>query len=133
MKQIDSFSHDVTGEKEFGFAQAIKVGETIYVSGQLSHDEKGNFLHAGNFDAQIQQVWANLDKVLAHFKVSRNQVVQDTVFVVDLPKHNAAVAASHLAYFGKHRPTSTTVGAAALFFPGQLVEINVVINMQLPA
>lgn len=132
MSKIDTFSHNVTGEKDFGFSQAIKVGDTIYVSGQLSHDEKGNFLHAGDFDAQIKQVWINLDKVLAHYGVTRNQVVQDTVFVVDLPKYNMAVAASHLAYFGSHRPTSTTVGAAALFFPGQLIEINVTVNTQLP-
>jgi 2-iminobutanoate/2-iminopropanoate deaminase len=133
MNKIQTFSHNVSGEREFGFAQAIKAGDTIYVSGQLSHDAVGNFLHGGDFEAQIAQVWANLDKVLAHFGVTRNQVVQDTVFVVDLPKYNAAVAASHLAYFGNHRPTSTTVGASALFFPGQLVEINVVINLQLPA
>lgn len=133
MDQINTFSHGVSGEKQFGFAQAIKVADTIYVSGQLSHDAKGNFLHAGDFDAQIKQVWSNLDKVLAHFEVTRKQVVQDTVFVVDLHKNAEAVAASHLAYFGDHRPTSTTVGAAALFFPDQLIEINVIISTQLPA
>ncbi|MDQ0745885.1 enamine deaminase RidA (YjgF/YER057c/UK114 family) [Streptomyces africanus] len=53
MTAIDFYSHDVSGEKEFGFAQAIKVGDTIYVSGQLSHDEQGNFLYPGDFDAQL--------------------------------------------------------------------------------
>lgn len=43
MTAIDSYSHDVSGEKEFGFAQAIKVGDTIYVSRQLSHDDEDNF------------------------------------------------------------------------------------------
>ncbi len=133
MTTIDTYSHDVSGEKEFGFAQAIKAGDTIYISGQLSHDITGTFLHAGDFNAQIDQVWANLDTVLDHYGVTRNQVVLDTVFVVDLHTHAAAVAASHLAYFGDHRPTSTTVGAAALFFPGQLVEINIIVNTQLPA
>ena len=66
MTSAKSYSHNVTGEREFGFAQAIKVGETIYVSGQLSHDDKGNFLHANDFDAQVKQTFANLDKVLGH-------------------------------------------------------------------
>ena len=44
-----------------------------------------------------------------------------------------AVAAAHLKYFGKHRPTSTTVGAEALFFPGQLIEINVTIRTDIDA
>ena len=45
----------------------------------------------------------------------------------------AAVAAAHLAYFGDHRPTSTTVGVNALFFPGQLLEINFIVDTRLPA
>lgn len=130
---IDTFSHDVSGEKEFGFAQAIKVGDTIFISGQLSHDGAGDFLYPDDLDRQFQQVWANLDAVLAHYGVTRNQIVQDGVFVVDLPAHSATVAAAHLAYFGDHRPTSTTVGVEALFFPGQLLEINFVADTRLPA
>jgi 2-iminobutanoate/2-iminopropanoate deaminase len=133
MTSVRSYSHNVSGEREFGFAQAIKVGETIYVSGQLSHDDKGNFVHANDFDAQLKQTFANLDKVLGHFGVTRNQIVQNTVFVVNLREHNNAVAAAHLEYFGEHRPTSTTVGAEALFFPGQLIEINVIIRTDLDA
>ncbi|MDQ0577232.1 RidA family protein [Agromyces albus] len=133
MSTIDTFSHDVSGEKEFGFAQAIKVGDTIYISGQLSHDDKGDFLHADDLDGQFQQVWANLDKVLAHYGITRNQIVQDGVFVVNLPENAATVASSHLAYFGEHRPTSTTVGVEALFFPGQLLEINFIADTRQPA
>ncbi len=133
MTSVHSYSHNVSGEREFGFAQATKVGETIYVSGQLSHDDEGNFVGANDFDAQVKQTFANLDKVLDHFGVTRNQIVQDTVFVVNLREHNNAVAAAHLKYFGEHRPTSTTVGAEALFFPGQLIEINVIIRTDLDA
>ena len=40
-------------EKEYGYAQAVKVGETIYLSGQVSHDEEGNIvgLRYGDSDA----------------------------------------------------------------------------------
>ncbi|HCO02421.1 MAG TPA: hypothetical protein DIT48_03470 [Actinobacteria bacterium] len=133
MTATDTYSHDVPGEREFGFAQAIKVGETIYVSGQLSHDEEGNFLYPGDFDAQLQQAYANFEKVLAHFGVTRNQVVSETQFVVGLPALNAAMAAANLAYFGDHRPTSSTVGVASLFFPGQLIEVSFVLDTRLPA
>lgn len=36
-------------EKEYGYAQAVKVGDTIYVSGQVSHDDSGNIVggHGG--------------------------------------------------------------------------------------
>ncbi|MFI6956608.1 RidA family protein [Nocardia sp. NPDC050408] len=133
MTAIDSYSHDVSGEKEFGFAQSIKVGDTIYVSGQLSHDDEGNFLYPGDFDAQLQQSYKNFEKVLAHYGTTRNQVVSETQFIVDLPKYTMAMAAANLAYFGKHRPTSSTVGVASLFFPGQLIEVNFVLDTRLPA
>ena len=133
MTTINSYSHNVSGEREFGFAQAIKVGKTIYVSGQLSHDEEGNFLHPDDFDAQLKQVYANFGKVLDHFNVTRNQVVSETQYVVNLHEHGTAMAAANLTYFGDHRPTSSTVGADSLFFPGQLIEISFVIDTRLPA
>ncbi|MFH8500646.1 RidA family protein [Streptomyces coeruleorubidus] len=133
MTAIDSYSHGVSGEREFGFAQAIKVGETIYVSGQLSHDDEGNFLYPDDFDAQLKQSYENFEKVLAHYGATRNQVVSETQFIVDLPRYNIAMAAANLAYFGDHRPTSSTIGVASLFFPGQLIEVNFVIDTRLPA
>lgn len=38
LASVQSYNYNVSDEREFGFAEAIKVGETIYVSGQLSHD-----------------------------------------------------------------------------------------------
>lgn len=133
MSDITSYSHGISAESEFGYSQAIQVGETIYVSGQVSVDGDGNFVGANDIDVQLRTVWANIDKVLDHFGVTRNQVVQDNVYVVDLAENVAAVSASHLAYFGDHRPTSTTVGVSAFFFPGQLVEISVIVRTDLPA
>src|SRR6476661_6860775 len=40
----------VPWEDAYGYAQAIKVGNTIYVSGQLSHDEKGNLIAPASLD-----------------------------------------------------------------------------------
>jgi 2-iminobutanoate/2-iminopropanoate deaminase len=133
MSTVDSYSHNVSGEREFGFAQAIRAGDTIYVSGQLAHDEQGDFIHANDFDAQLKQSYANFDKVLAHYGVTRNQVISETQYIVDLPKYNMAMAAANLAYFGDHRPTSSTIGVASLFFPGQLIEVNFVVDTRLPA
>jgi enamine deaminase RidA (YjgF/YER057c/UK114 family) len=40
----------VPWEDAYGYAQAIKVGDTIHVSGQLSHDEKGNLIAPASLD-----------------------------------------------------------------------------------
>ncbi len=40
-------SLDMPWEEEYGYSQAVKVGDTIYLSGQVSHDDKGNVLGEG--------------------------------------------------------------------------------------
>lgn len=37
-------------EDQYGYAQAVRVGDTIYVSGQLSHDDKGNIVGPAKLD-----------------------------------------------------------------------------------
>ncbi|GAA2619579.1 RidA family protein [Streptomyces axinellae] len=133
MTTIDVFNHNVPAEDDFGYSQAVKSGELIHVSGQLSLDEAGEFRHTGDFAAQLELTYTNLDKVLDHYGATRNQVVSQTLYVVDLPQHAPAVAAGNLAYFGGHRPAATVLGVTELTFPGQVIEIGCVIDMKLPA
>ncbi|OPC83469.1 hypothetical protein B4N89_23275 [Embleya scabrispora] len=131
--RADVFNHDIPAESDFGYSQAIRSGALIHVSGQLSFDDAGEFRHADDFAAQLEQVHRNLDKVLAYFGITRNQVVSQTVYVVDLRRHAAALAEGNVAYFGDHRPASTVVGVTELTLPGQVVEIAFVIDTNLPA
>ncbi|MCQ8828754.1 RidA family protein [Streptomyces malaysiensis] len=120
-------------ESDFGYSQAIRSGDLIHVSGQLSLDEAGEFLHADDFDAQLQRTYINIDKVLDHYGVTRNQVVSQTLYVVHLRRNAAATAEGNLAYFGHHRPVSTVLGVTELTFPGQVIEISCVVDTKLPA
>ncbi|MGR3932818.1 RidA family protein [Streptomyces sp. BRA346] len=133
MATVDVFNHDVPAEDDFGYAQAIKSGDLIHVSGQLSLDETGDFRHADDFAAQLQQTYANVDKVLAHYGVTRGQVVSQILYVVNLRQHVAAVAEGNRAYFGDHRPVSTVLGVTELTFPGQVIEISLIADTKLNA
>ncbi|GHE60475.1 hypothetical protein GCM10018785_31980 [Streptomyces longispororuber] len=133
MTTLDVYDHQVPVESDFGYTQAIRSGDLIHVSGQLSLDEAGAFVHADDFAAQLRQTYANCDKVLAHYGATRHQVVSQTLYVVNLVRHAAATAAGNRAYFGAHRPVSTAVGVAELTFPGQVVEIAFVVDTRLPA
>jgi 2-iminobutanoate/2-iminopropanoate deaminase len=113
-------------ENDYGFAQAIQVGLTIYISGQLSHDMQGNFVGAGNFELQVRTTFTNLDHVLEAYGARREHVVQTTVYVKDLRRHFDAIAHLHAEYFGRHRPTSTVLGVVDLALPEQLVEMAAV-------
>ncbi|MBC3981715.1 RidA family protein [Streptomyces sp. AC536] len=133
MATNDVLTYDVPAEREFGYAQAIRSGELIHVSGQLSFDAAGEFRHAGDFAAQLQRTQANIDRVLDHYGATRRQIITQTLYVVDLLRNAPAVAAGNLAYFGDHRPASTVVGVTELTFRGQVVEISFVVDTTLPA
>ncbi|MFC0508376.1 RidA family protein [Micromonospora costi] len=128
---VKSFNHNVPWEGLYGFSQAMQVGDTVYISGQLAHDAEGNFVGEGDFDAQVRATLENLDKVLAHFGASRRQVVETSVLVVGLREHFDAAAAAHARYFGDHRPTSTISGVVELALPAQLVEIGAVVRLDI--
>ncbi|WLW57229.1 RidA family protein [Streptomyces sp. YU58] len=127
------FNHNVSAESDFGYSQAIRSGDLIHVSGQLALDEAGEFVHPDDFAAQLQLTHANIDKVLDHYGVTRDQIVSQTLYVVNLRRNSDATMAGNLAYFGDHRPVSTVVGVSELTFPGQAVEISIVVDTTLPA
>ncbi|MEZ7159532.1 RidA family protein [Streptomyces sp. MAD19A] len=133
MTTSDVFSYGIPAESDFGYAQAIRSGDLIHVSGQLAFDEAGEFPNPGDFAAQVRRTHTNMDRVLAHYGATRNQIVTQTLYVVDLARHAAATAEANLAYFGGHRPASTVLGVTELTLPGQLVEIAFVVDTRLPA
>ena len=123
---LKSHSFGMPWEQSYGFAQAIQVGPTLYISGQLSHDMEANFVGEGDFELQVRTTFANLDRVLAAYGAGREQIVQTTVYVKDLRRYFDDVARLHAEYFGEHRPTSTVLGVVELALPQQLVEIAAV-------
>ncbi|MFI7014513.1 RidA family protein [Streptomyces sp. NPDC050164] len=133
MTASDVYDHAIPAESHFGYAQAIRSGDLIHVSGQLSFDEAGDFHPEDDVATQLEGTYVNIDKVLAHYGVTRNQIVSQTLYVVDLVKNADVVAEGNRAYFGTHRPVSTALGVTELTFPGQAVEISCVIDTKLPA
>jgi enamine deaminase RidA (YjgF/YER057c/UK114 family) len=133
MTTIDVYDHAIPAESHFGYAQAIRSGDLIHVSGQLSFDEAGGFRPEDDIATQLKGTYANIDKVLAHYGVTRNQIVSQTLYVVDLVKNADVIAEGNRAYFGTHRPVSTALGVTELTFRGQAVEISCVIDRKLPA
>jgi enamine deaminase RidA (YjgF/YER057c/UK114 family) len=127
----------VPWEDTFGYAQAIKVGDTIYVSGQLSHDEKGNLIAPASLDEsgkpaefsmmeqQMRATYANAVKLLARFGASLDHVVEETLYVLDVDSAFAAAGKVRKEAYGIARPqcASNLIGVSRLAFPEQLIEI----------
>lgn len=122
----DHFGFGVPWEGSYGYSQAIRAGDTVYISGQLSHDAAGNLVGVGDFEKQVRTSFDNLDKVLAHYRIPRSQIVSMKIYTKDLRKNFDTAARLHKEYNGNHRTTDTILGVTDLAFPDQLVEIEAV-------
>ena len=106
------------------YEQAIKVGEFIYASGQISLDPKTGNVVEGGIAAQTRQVMENLKAVLEAAGSSFDRVVKTTVFLKNIGDF-AAMNEVYAEYLGKAKPARSTVAVADL--PrGALVEIDLI-------
>ena len=108
------------------YSQAVRSGATVYLSGQIGLDPATMQLPDG-IDAQIHQVFRNLQAVARAASASLDQAVKVTVFLTDIadfPRVNEAMA----QYLHPPYPARAAVGVASL--PrGALVEIEAVLDI----
>ena len=107
------------------YSQAIRVGDTLYTSGQVALDPHTGALDSGGIEAQTTRVLENLKAVLAAAGIDFTHVVKTTVFLKDM-KDFAAMNAIYAHYFappGVVAPARSTVQVSALPKDG-LVEIE---------
>src|ERR671939_1056425 len=117
-------------EKEYGYSQAVKVGDTIYVSGQVSHDDKGNIVGPGNMEMQMRQAYANIQKVLAQYGATIDNIVDEVLFVTDMDAAFAAAVKCRPEIFsGTPVVASTIVQIQRLAFPNLMIEIRCVAKL----
>jgi 2-iminobutanoate/2-iminopropanoate deaminase len=112
-------------EKEYGYSQAVKVGDTIYLSGQVSHDDKGNIVGVGNMEVQMRRAWANVAKLLKDYGATIANVVDEVIFVTDIEAAlTAAVKVRPEVFGGRPVVASTLVQVSRLAFPELMIEIK---------
>ena len=114
-------------EEEYGYAQAVKVGDTIYLSGQVSHDDDGTVLGEGDMEVQMRAAYANVGKVLAQYGTTMENVVDEIVFVTDMDAaFGARVKMKDEVFGGNPVLASTIVQIERLAFPQLMIEIRCV-------
>lgn len=104
------------------YSQAIRAGQLVFLSGQISLDPKTGIFIDGGIEAQTRQVMCNLGAVLAAAGLGFGNLVKTTIYLVDLGDF-AAVNRIYGEYFGDPPPARATVQVAALP-KGALVEIE---------
>jgi 2-iminobutanoate/2-iminopropanoate deaminase len=117
-------------EKEYGYSQAVKVGDTIWLSGQVSHDDRGNIVGLRDMEAQMRQAYTNIQKLLAQYGATIDNVVDEVLFVTDMDAAFAAAVKCRPEIFtGTPVVASTIVQIQRLAFPELLIEIRCVAKL----
>ncbi len=111
------------------YNHVVKVGSTVYISGQVPRGLDGKAMHPGDAAAQIRQVWTNLEIAMKAAGGALSDIVKTTTYVVgaeNLPK----IREARMSILPEHgRPTSTTVVVAGLADPDFLVEVEAVAEL----
>ena len=95
------------------YSQAIRAGDTLYLSGQIPLDPATGELVDGDIEAQAVRVFENLKAVAAAAGASLRQAARITIYLTDLG-HFATVNAVMARYVEQPFPARATLGVAAL-------------------
>ena len=107
------------------YSHAVRAGDFLFVTGQLSEDPVSGEVIKGDIEAQTHQVMENLQKVLAHAGSDFTQVVMTRIFVTDF-RYYDTVNRVYASYCEPGKlPSRTTVGVTALAGFGD-VEIDLI-------
>lgn len=113
-------------EQRFGYAQAVRIGKTVYISGTMAADREGRLVGEGDMAAQLQAAYANIARTLGSQDLTFENVVRETIYTTDM---EALLKVSDLRfnYYARETlPAATWVQVERLVDPGFLVAIEVV-------
>jgi 2-iminobutanoate/2-iminopropanoate deaminase len=109
----------------FRLAQGYRVGDLLFVSGQAAIDGNGQIVGVGDFDAQAEHVFANLERVLSAGGSSLRNVIKVTIFLRDMSNFDRIVELRR-RYFTPPYPADTIVEVSSLYSPQALLEIEAI-------
>ncbi|MEP7228859.1 MAG: Rid family hydrolase [Ginsengibacter sp.] len=112
----EKFNIDKTGEDKIGYAQAVKTGNTIYVSGSTGY---------GDMKDALKMAYDDIAKTLKSYNASFQNVVKENLYTTMLDsviKYKDV----RLAYYGNDYPAATWVEVKRLYSTKEIVEIEVI-------
>ena len=115
-------------------AQGWRVGNLVFVGGQVAIDEHGQVIGPGDIEVQTRECYRNIERVLAEGGASLRDVVKITTYLVydgepSGPEFDAfwvKMATVRASFFPSDGPAGTGVIVKSLVYPGLLVEVEAI-------
>jgi reactive intermediate/imine deaminase len=112
-------------EPVIGFSRAVRVGDTVYVSGSVGYGPDGKLVGPGDVYAQAKQTIRNIEAALKEAGASLADVVRTRIYVTDMGRWEEA-ARAHREAFADVLPASSLIEVSRLASPDMLVEIEAI-------
>ena len=116
-------------EKAYGYSHAVKIGNSIKVSGAVSMDDEGNPTAVGDLEQQMKNCYADLEKVLKHYGCTFDDVIVENIFTTNMPLFLEKAGYRNEIYT-KHFPTGSWLGVKELALPELMIEIELEVHKQ---
>ena len=110
-------------EKNYGYSHAVRIGEDLIISGAVSMDDAGNPTALGDLAQQMKNCYADLNKVLAHYGYSFDDVVVENIFTTNMAEF-LKQSGYRSTIYTKNFPTGTWLEVKGLALPGFKIEIE---------
>ena len=106
------------------YSQAIRIGDFLYTSGQISLDPESMEMITGDIEVETEKVLKNIEAILKEDELNLNNIIKTTVYLTDLSEF-ARMNQVYEKFFTDTKPARACVQVAALP-KGAKVEIDVV-------
>ena len=105
--------YPVAVDMQLPFSEAVRVGHTLYLSGQLGYDDATGKLVEGGIAAETRKTLENIKATLEKHGSSMAEVVKCTVFLADIAEW-AAMNTVYVEYFPSNPPARSALGVSGL-------------------
>jgi enamine deaminase RidA (YjgF/YER057c/UK114 family) len=118
-----NFSSGAKWEDIVGYSRAVRIGNTIEVTGTVAVDENNRLVGKDDAYAQTKFILQKIEKILKQAGASLNDVIRTRMFVTDISRWEQ-YGKAHGEVFGKIKPCTSMIEVKGLIEPGYLIEIE---------